>query len=109
MKSLIFLHLFSTFKEHDQAIGSAALIRDVTEEKKIKEQLNEIITKAPFGIIVIDDQGRVRVFNPESSRLFGYTTTEIQPTPPESRRHDTGSASAWTTRFLPISLARYNA
>ncbi|MBF0145077.1 MAG: PAS domain S-box protein [Magnetococcales bacterium] len=99
----------STFKEHDQAIGSAALIRDVTEEKKIKEQLNEIITKAPFGIIVIDDQGRVRVFNPESSRLFGYTTTEIQPTPPESRRHDTGSASAWTTRFLPISLARYNA
>ncbi|MBF0308457.1 MAG: PAS domain S-box protein [Magnetococcales bacterium] len=72
------LHFFaSTFREGGRAIGSLALIRDITEERKLKEQLHEIIAKAPFGIVVADDQEIIRVFNPKSSHLFGYETEEI--------------------------------
>ncbi|MBF0110591.1 MAG: PAS domain S-box protein [Magnetococcales bacterium] len=67
----------STFREDDRIIGSAALVRDVTEENRLKLQLHEIIGKAPFGIVVSDNQGIIRVFNPESCRLFGYASEEI--------------------------------
>ncbi|MBF0311300.1 MAG: PAS domain S-box protein, partial [Magnetococcales bacterium] len=67
----------ATFKIDNHAIGSAALIRDITEEKKLKEQLHEIIAKAPFGIVVVDEEGIIRVFNPSSERLFRASSAEM--------------------------------
>ncbi|MBF0109356.1 MAG: PAS domain S-box protein [Magnetococcales bacterium] len=61
----------STLREDGVVIGSAALLRDVSEEMKLKEQFREIIRQAPFGIIVADDRGVIHVFNPASERIFG--------------------------------------
>lgn len=72
------LHFYaSTFREEGDPVGTAALIRDITEEERLKKERNEIIERAPFGIVVADDHGIMRLFNPEATRMFGHAAHEI--------------------------------
>jgi len=36
-----------------------------------------IVESAVDGIVVIDDHGRIEVFNPAAERLFGYAAAEV--------------------------------
>ncbi|MBF0417704.1 MAG: PAS domain S-box protein, partial [Magnetococcales bacterium] len=73
-----YLHFHAaTFRSEGQVIGSAALIRDITEEFRLREQFREIIRQAPFGIIVADDQGRMHLFNPAAERMFGQRQDDM--------------------------------
>ncbi|MBF0181740.1 MAG: PAS domain S-box protein [Magnetococcales bacterium] len=73
---VIYFHA-ATFKVDDVVIGSAAMLRDITEEFRLREQLREIIHQAPFGIVVTDDQETIHLFNPAAERLFGYRKAEL--------------------------------
>ena len=60
------------------------IIRDLTERKRGEQELREtaarmkaLVDTAIDGIMVIDPQGRVQMFNPACERLFGYQAGEV--------------------------------
>lgn len=64
---------------------SIAIIRDITERKKIeqevlneKEKFQTLSDNAPFGIMLVDNKGVLRYVNPIFVELFGYSHDEIQ-------------------------------
>ena len=57
---------------------------DISERKRMEEALQEahrlnqaILETAVDGIICIDAQGRIAVFNPAAERIFGYAAAEV--------------------------------
>jgi two-component system, LuxR family, sensor kinase FixL len=63
--------------------------------RKSEERLRSIVESAVDGIIVIDELGIIRAFNPSAERLFGYRISEVlgrnvnmlMPSP-DRERHD---------------------
>jgi PAS domain S-box-containing protein len=78
------------------------IIRDLTERKAAQKALNEgaerlraVVDTAVDGVILIDANGRVMMFNPACERLFGYAAEEvigqnvkILMPPPYKEEHD---------------------
>jgi len=61
-----------------------ALVRDITERKKAEEQLKYekerfsfLVEYMPYGLLLINREGRFVYINREWIRLFGYTREEI--------------------------------
>jgi len=66
--------------------GTANLvtIRDVGAKKEVEDQLVEsrermhsVINKIVEGVVAIDENGSVELFNPAAERMFGYEAAEI--------------------------------
>jgi PAS domain S-box-containing protein len=64
--------------------GFSKLVRDVSDRKKSEEslraseeRLRAVVETAVDGIITIDDQGVITLFNPAASRIFGFAPEEI--------------------------------
>jgi two-component system, LuxR family, sensor kinase FixL len=60
------------------------IIRDITERKQFKkeleesaEQLRAVVDTAVDGVILIDSLGSVRMFNPACESVFGYQQDEV--------------------------------
>jgi len=72
------------------------------------ELLNAILNTTVDGIVVIDDQGAIEVFNPGAERMFGYTESEVigqnlallMPSP-DREQHD-----AYIERYLTTGEAK---
>jgi PAS domain S-box-containing protein len=65
-------------------VGVQAVIRDVTERKKMEQELRDseekfraISTSARDAIILMDDEVRISYWNPAAERTFGYAEKEI--------------------------------
>jgi PAS domain S-box-containing protein len=84
------------------AVGASGIGRDITQRKQAEAALRDreakfraVIETAADGIIIIDPQGTIEVFNPASERIFGYRYDEVigrkidmlMP-PSHARRHD---------------------
>lgn len=59
--------------------GYVAIIRDITERKHVEELLQReretffsILQKAPYGVLLIEREGRYLYANPEFTRMTGY-------------------------------------
>jgi len=60
------------------------LLTEVTERKKVEKRINElnirlqgIVKSSPLGVIVLDFDGKVAMWNPIAERIFGWTEKEI--------------------------------
>ena len=60
------------------------IIRDLTEQKRAEQVIREsearlkaVVETAVDGVILIDAQGSIRMFNPACERLFGYGADEV--------------------------------
>jgi PAS domain S-box-containing protein len=60
------------------------IIRDITQRKAAENavhqtalQLRAVVDTAVDGVILIDEIGRVQVFNPACERMFGYSAGEV--------------------------------
>jgi two-component system cell cycle response regulator len=61
-----------------RAIRYAITRRTLEEQVRLSEErLKGIIELAHDGIVVIDDQYFITLFNPAAERLFGYSATEV--------------------------------
>ena len=67
-----------------EIVGSVVLGRDVTERKEGENALRQsegrlaaIIGSAMDGIIAVDKQQRITVFNAAAEKMFGYTASEM--------------------------------
>jgi PAS domain S-box-containing protein len=61
-----------------------SIIRDITERKAMEESLRQahqelaaIIETAPAGILVLDRDGKVRLWNKAAERMSGWTSEEV--------------------------------
>jgi PAS domain S-box-containing protein len=64
--------------------GFSKLVRDISERKVAEEAIREsegrlhaIVDTAVDGIVTIDDQGTITLFNPAASRIFGFAPEEV--------------------------------
>jgi PAS domain S-box-containing protein len=60
-----------------------AAIRDATERRRIESKFRGLLEAAPDGMIVVDVEGRIRLVNTQTERLFDYHRTELLGQPVE--------------------------
>jgi PAS domain S-box-containing protein len=65
-------------------VGASGIGRDITQRQQAEVALRDreakfraVIETAADGIIIIDPQGTIQVFNPASERIFGYRPDEV--------------------------------
>jgi PAS domain S-box-containing protein len=73
----------------------SAIIRDVTAQRATEEALrsetelaSSIVAAAPLAVLILDPEGRIRLFNPYLERLSGRRLVEVE-------------GRDWFTTFLP--------
>lgn len=70
--------------EADGDLLYVGIIRDISERKRNLEALRAseakmraVIETAVDGLIIIDGEGRIQIFNPACEQLFGYSPSEV--------------------------------
>ena len=83
-KKLTTVEMFITRSEEmDRQVKIYTYLRDVTEEKKLQnnlkqsnEFLSNLINQSADGIIAADTEGNIIIFNESAEKLLGYTARE---------------------------------
>lgn len=79
--------------------GWQAMVQDITERKRADEAIREInetlqalVQASPAGIITLNHEGRIKLWNPAAERMFGWSAQEVldRPLPfvPQDRREE---------------------
>jgi PAS domain S-box-containing protein len=70
--------------DRGQVVGKLALVADITERKKLEDELiaseerfRAISVSAMDAIILVDDEDKIIYWNPASERTFGYEEKEV--------------------------------
>ncbi len=82
-----------------ELLGYDGLIEDITERKRVEEELyaltariEALIRVSPLAILLIDTDDKVRMWNPSAERIFGWTVEEAigRPNPivPDEKRDE---------------------
>ncbi len=60
-----------------QLAGGATIERDLTEFKKLEQQLNVVVESLPAAMLLVDSDGRITLVNKLAETQFGYTREEL--------------------------------
>ncbi len=78
----------SVFDEQKRYAGGLALITDITEQRKaetehhrLNELLRSLINYSPLSVIILDKNGKTKLWNPASERMFGWRSEEVLDKP----------------------------
>ena len=70
--------------DQGQVIGTLALVADVTEQKKLEDELRAseqrfraISTSAMDAVILVDEEDKIIYWNPASEKTFGFKESEV--------------------------------
>jgi len=69
-------------------LASIGTVKDITKLKESEESLRAIVEASLDAIIVINEDGRVVLFNPAAENLFLYSQDEVLNKPAEMLLHD---------------------
>lgn len=65
--------------------GYGKVVRDITERRvlesellRAKDELQMLVDVSPLAILLLDEAGRVMLWNPAAERLFGWRRDEVQ-------------------------------
>lgn len=97
------LYCYPVVTQARHVYKAAIFARDITESRttgellqKERETFFSILEKAPYGILVNDQEGNFRVINPEATNITGYTLA------------DTPTGDIWFTKAYPNKNYRKN-
>lgn len=88
--------VFAVKRKDGKSTGLAAIVRDLTERKHAEEQFRLVVESSPNGLLMVDEQGTIRMVNRQIDQLFGYERAELigQPVeilvPQHMRSHHAG-------------------
>ncbi len=66
----------SKFVDDGEEIYTAMIV-DVTERKRAEEKFKELLESAPDAMVIVDGEGKIRIVNNQTERLFGYRREEL--------------------------------
>ncbi|MCS6977195.1 MAG: PAS domain S-box protein [Gemmatales bacterium] len=76
--------LTALYDEHGHVRGYAKIIRDLTERRQHEEEvrrkeafLQSVVDVAMDGLVTIDTQGVIAMFNKAAEAIFGYESSEV--------------------------------
>ena len=75
--------VFTVKSEGGQSTGLAAIVRDLTERKHAEEQFRLVVESSPNGLLMVDEEGIIRMVNRQVDQLFGYERSELIGQPVE--------------------------
>ncbi len=73
----VLITVFSVKREDGKPTGLAAIVRDLTERKHAEEQFRLVVESSPNGLLMVDEQGAIRMVNRQIDQLFGYERAEL--------------------------------
>ena len=88
--------VFAVMGDDGKPTGLAAIVRDLTERRYAEEQFRLVVESSPNGLLMVDEQGTIRMVNRQIDQLFGYERAELigQPVeilvPQHMRSHHAG-------------------
>jgi len=80
----------------DEGAFVLASIIDITERKRAEQRFRQIIERAPYGKLLVDQEGKITLVNAQIEKSFGYDRGELlgQPiemlVPQRFREHHSG-------------------
>lgn len=88
--------------------GLAAIVRDLTERKHAEEQFRLVVESSPNGLLMVDEQGTIRMVNRQVDQLFGYERAELigQPVEILVPQHVRANHAGDRTEFFAHSESR---
>lgn len=93
----------------DPATGKLyAIARDITEKKKAENQFRVVVESSPNSIILVNENGEIKLINTKTEELFGYNRSELVGNKIESLTPDiyeNNHALLWN-QFLKSPQAR---
>lgn len=63
--------------ENDNGIGYVAFVKDISKERRAKEEINQVLEQAIDAVVSIDKNNNVTLFNTAAERLWGYQRDEV--------------------------------
>lgn len=83
--SLIWVNISCSIIDYEEKNAGLAIVSDITNRVELDQQLSErskyleaLLRDAPDAIITLDNNRSVCEWNPEATRLFGYTPEEVK-------------------------------
>jgi PAS domain S-box-containing protein len=61
----------------DQGTLVIAIIRDITERKRVEERFRSFLEAAPDAIVIVSRDGRIVLLNSQAESIFGYSRAEL--------------------------------
>lgn len=92
----------SPLETEDGSLATAA-VRDITDRKKVQEQMRNLLETAPDAMVIIDQKGIITLINKQTELLFGHTRDSLigQPVevlvPERLRAHHIGHRTGYFT------------
>jgi len=75
--------VFAVKRKDGKSNGLAAIVRDLTERKYAEEQFRLVVESSPNGLLMVDEQGIIRMVNRQIDQLFGYERADLIGQPVE--------------------------
>lgn len=61
----------------EKELGIQVWVRDISEQKRSKEKFQTLVENAPFGLTIIEEDGRFSYCSPRVADMFGYSPEDI--------------------------------
>ena len=69
--------LFAVKGDDGKPTGLAAIVRNLTERKRVEEQFRLVVESSPNGMLMVDKGGTILLVNRQIEQLFGYDRVEL--------------------------------
>jgi len=100
--TLIDVEIFSHFLDFDGRDAQLVLVADVTEKlraigavQESNEALAALFEASPLGILALDREGKIMVWNPASERIFGWSAADVVGRAPPMLPADKEDETKW--------------
>jgi PAS domain S-box-containing protein len=94
---------------HQRVIGRALLIRDITDQRQLDEQLRQLsraVEASPVSIVITDADGRIEYVNPKFTQVTGYTFAEALGQNPRILKTDKTPPEVHVTLWETLTQGR---